>query len=105
MAKILDGNAIAQDLLSDVAKEIRQLQDKRPHFKPTLAIIQVGERIHNHFPIDHIREKANDVGIEARLIKLNKDTTQSDLEKEIDTLNNDPDVDGITCQTQSAPRP
>lgn len=41
MAKLIDGSAIAKEMLSEVAKEIKQLKEKRPHFKPSLAVVQV----------------------------------------------------------------
>lgn len=41
MAKLIDGNKISKEVLNEVSEELRQIQQKHPDFKPTLAIVQV----------------------------------------------------------------
>lgn len=62
----------------------------------------MGDRSDSNVYISHKLKKAKEVGIDARLIKLNNDITQADLENQIDALNNDYDVDGIIVQVLRA---
>ena len=60
--------------------------------------VQVGGREDSNVYISNKTKRAADVGIEARHIKLPKSTTQADLEREIEALNADYNVDGIIVQ-------
>jgi len=41
MAKLIDGNKISKEVLNEVSDELKQIRQKHPEFKPTLAIVQV----------------------------------------------------------------
>jgi 5,10-methylene-tetrahydrofolate dehydrogenase/methenyl tetrahydrofolate cyclohydrolase len=41
MAKLINGNEIAQEILDEVAQEIKRLREDDPGFFATLAIVQV----------------------------------------------------------------
>lgn len=41
MAQLIDGKTVSQEVLDDVAKDLKQIRDKHPRFNPTLAIVQV----------------------------------------------------------------
>ena len=40
-AQILDGKVISTEVRNEVAKELKELQQKHPSFKPHLTIVQV----------------------------------------------------------------
>lgn len=98
MAKIIDGKAISQELLDDVHKQLKQIQSGTPGFKPTLAIVQVGDRGDSNVYISCKIKKAAEIGLGTRLVKLPNTTTQSELEAAIDALNWDEEVDGMILQ-------
>ncbi len=43
MASILDGKSLAATVRREVAKELKELQQDDPSFKPRLAIVQVNQ--------------------------------------------------------------
>ena len=40
-AQILDGKVISAEVRNEVAKELKELQQKHPNFQPHLTIVQV----------------------------------------------------------------
>jgi len=98
MAKIIDGKAISQELLDDVHKQLKEIQSNNSGFKPTLAIVQVGDRGDSNVYISNKIKKAAEIGVGTRLVKLPNTTTQSELEAAIDSLNWDEEVDGMILQ-------
>lgn len=66
--------------------------------KPVLAIIQLNEDPASNAYVKGKLKDAAELGIEARLIKLPIDLSQTELMKEIDKLNNDDSVDGFIVQ-------
>ena len=98
MAKIIDGKAISKQVLNQISQQIKELQLQTPNFKPNLAVVQVGDRSDSNVYIGNKLRSAKEVGIEAKLVKLNAQTTQTELEATIDELNNDSEVDGIIVQ-------
>uniref|UniRef100_A0A915D1E8 C-1-tetrahydrofolate synthase, cytoplasmic n=1 Tax=Ditylenchus dipsaci TaxID=166011 RepID=A0A915D1E8_9BILA len=95
MAKLIDGKAISQQVLDEVQQNLKAIQEEHPHFKPTLAIVQVGNRSDSNVYIGQTRAE---VGMDTRLIKLSEQTTEAELTAQIDALNNDKEVDGIIVQ-------
>lgn len=92
-AKILDGRAIAAKIKLQVKEKI--LSEK---LSIGLAVILVGE---NHASQSYIKQKqnaCNEVGIVSHLHKLPENTDQKTIEKLIDDLNNDSNVQGILLQ-------
>lgn len=98
MARLIDGKSISQKVLDEVAKELSEIRKGNPAFKPTLAIVQVGDRSDSNVYIGNKLKRAAEVGLEARLVKLSSQTTQAELEAQIDGLNSDSNVDGIIVQ-------
>jgi methylenetetrahydrofolate dehydrogenase (NADP+)/methenyltetrahydrofolate cyclohydrolase len=97
MTKILDGNALAKQIRSEVATSVSQIVegDGRP---PGLAALLIGE---NPASEVYVRSKARDcekVGILSRTLRRPADCPQQDLLSLIDELNDDPDIDGILVQ-------
>ena len=97
MTKILDGNALAKQIRSEVAASVTEFIEGggRP---PGLAALLIGE---NPASEVYVRSKARDcekVGILSRTIRRPPDCPQDELLSLIDELNDDPDVDGILVQ-------
>lgn len=44
MAKILSGTKISKEVLSDLQREVAEIKQSQPNFRPKLAIVQVGGR-------------------------------------------------------------
>jgi methylenetetrahydrofolate dehydrogenase (NADP+)/methenyltetrahydrofolate cyclohydrolase len=92
--KIIDGNAIAESIIEELASEVGQLSDT----KPVVAFIRVGD---DPASVSYVRKKqkiAERIGIESRLILLSYDVSEKELFAQIDELNMDPGVNGILIQ-------
>lgn len=95
--KILDGLKTSQAIKKDIAEEVKKLV-KKGKKRPHLAAVLVGD---NGASITYVNAKIKDceeVGFKSSLIKLPETTTQEELLKHIDTLNNNSDLDGYIVQ-------
>jgi methylenetetrahydrofolate dehydrogenase (NADP+) / methenyltetrahydrofolate cyclohydrolase len=95
--KILDGLKTSQAIKKEIAEEVKKLV-KKGKKRPHLAAVLVGE---NGASITYVNAKIKDceeVGFKSSLIKLPEATTQEELLKHIDTLNNNADLDGYIVQ-------
>ena len=97
MSKIIDGKKIAQILRSDLKEEISLLKSKYNKV-PGLAVVQVGNVAASSVYVKAKTKSANEVGIDVIDHHLDGKTTQEDLLKLIEILNNQSNVDGILVQ-------
>jgi methylenetetrahydrofolate dehydrogenase (NADP+)/methenyltetrahydrofolate cyclohydrolase len=96
-AKLIDGNAIASQVLEEVAAEAAQFRDNAGR-GPGLAVVLVGEDPASSV---YVRMKIRDCGkcgIESFSHKLPAETTTGELLDLVDSLNNDHKVDGLLVQ-------
>jgi len=92
--EVIDGNAVAGDLLEELAGNIQTFEDR----KPCVVFIRVGE---DPASVSYVRKKektAAEVGIESRLFVFPESLTENELLEKISELNNDPSVHGILVQ-------
>ena len=90
---IIDGKSLSEKILNNLKTEIEQ-----KNYKPTLAVILVGNNPASEVYVS-VKEKAcNKLGIKSILIKLDQNITEQELLNEISKLNSDKDVDGILVQ-------
>lgn len=95
-ATIIDGFQIAADVRAKVAAKTAELKTKG--VTPCLAVVLVGE---NPASVSYVtgKEKAlAEVGMADRSIRLPESTSEAELLKVIDELNNDSTVHGILVQ-------
>ena len=95
--KILDGKKAAAALLEEVRKKVQTFRDKagRP---PVLRVILVGEDPASQVYVRHKARRAQEVGIDAQVLRFPETLSEEALLAEIDRLNRDPEVDGILVQ-------
>ncbi|CAJ0583024.1 unnamed protein product, partial [Mesorhabditis spiculigera] len=98
MAKIISGLEYSQKVLNDVGEQLKKVKLETPDFNAVLAIVQVGNRSDSNVYIGSKLKKTAEIGAQGMLVKLPETTTQSQLEAEIERLNNDNNVDGIIVQ-------
>ncbi|MCA9847364.1 MAG: bifunctional 5,10-methylenetetrahydrofolate dehydrogenase/5,10-methenyltetrahydrofolate cyclohydrolase [Dehalococcoidia bacterium] len=96
-ARIIDGNAIADAVKADVAREVEALVgDGRP--APKLAVILVGDDPASHVYVRMKERDAQAVGMQSEAVRLPADTPHADVLAELHRLNNDPSVSGLFMQ-------
>jgi len=96
-ARIIDGKGIAQALRADIKQRVaaRLAQGKRT---PGLAVIMVGDNPASQVYVRNKRRACAETGIREFSHDLPGDTSQAALLQLIDSLNANPDVDGILIQ-------
>lgn len=97
IAQILDGKALAQKIHSQLQQQIAQLQPKigRP---PGLAVLMVGDNPASAAYVRNKEKSCEKVGITSFGQHFPSQTTQTELEEVILSLNQDDRVDGILVQ-------
>ena len=92
--EVIDGNAVASDLLEDLASKVQAFENQ----KPCVVFIRVGE---DPASVSYVRKKektAAKVGIESRLLVFPESLSEKELLDKISELNDDPSVHGILVQ-------
>lgn len=97
MTKIISGKDLASKVKSDVKKEIEQLQ-LEGFRQPKLSVILVGEDPASQSYVKGKSKACGEVGIINDTIVLPTNTTEEEVLKKVDELNNDSSVDGILVQ-------
>lgn len=92
-AIILDGKQ-ARDFFKKELIEKIQRGEKTPH----LAIVQVGKRADSNAYIEQKKKFGAGVGVNVEHIQFDESITQENVIKEIESLNEDVDIDGIIVQ-------
>ena len=96
-AKVIDGKEFAASVRAQVAKQVSKLKDEH-NIIPGLAVVLVGEDAASQVYVRNKHASTIEVGMNSYEHRLSADTTESDLLKLINDLNNDPKVNGILCQ-------
>ena len=96
-ADIIDGKAFAADVRARVADNVARL--KADHgITPGLAVVLVGEDPASQVYVRNKGKQTVEAGMHSVEHKLDASTSQADLLKLIDDLNNDPAIHGILVQ-------
>jgi len=96
-AEIISGKEVAKAIRAELAEEVAQLK-KEHGVVPGLATVLVGE---NPASVSYVTAKnkaCKDLGMNSFQHTLPADTTEEDLLKLVDELNNDDEVNGILVQ-------
>ncbi|KAF5869545.1 putative c-1-tetrahydrofolate synthase protein [Botrytis fragariae] len=94
----IDGTAIAKKIREKIHAEIGDAQKTNPRFKPSLKIIQVGDRSDSTTYVRMKLKAAQEAAIECELIPFPESATEAEVLDKIEQLNNDPSVHGILVQ-------
>jgi len=95
-ASLLDGNALARSIRTDVAARVAHLA--AVGVQPGLAVVLVGDDPASSVYVRHKVKDCAEVGIASTLDRLPADTPQAALLARIAELNADPSVHGILVQ-------
>ena len=96
-AKVIDGKEFAASVRAQVAEQVSKLKDEH-NIIPGLAVVLVGEDAASQVYVRNKHASTIEVGMNSYEHRLSADTTESDLLKLINDLNNDPKVNGILCK-------
>ena len=94
----IDGTAIANGIRDKLHAQIQESQKTNPRFKPSLKIIQVGDRSDSSTYVRMKLKAAEEANIACDLIHLPSSITEPELLLHVTRFNNDPNVHGILVQ-------
>ena len=97
MTILINGKEIAQNLRNNLKKEIDELRSKIGKV-PGLAVVQVGNVAASSVYVKAKTKSATEVGIDVIDHHLPEETTQEELLKIVESLNNQENVNGILVQ-------
>ena len=96
-AKIIDGKAFANNLVSELAKKVKILESKY-QFKPGLAVVLVGNNPASEVYVKNKIKQTENSGMVSIEHRLPETTSQKKLLNLITELNLDNSIDGILVQ-------
>ena len=96
-AQLINGKSIAEQLLATLKQRIEQRlsEGKRA---PALAVVLVGDSAASQIYVANKRRSCEQAGMRSLAYNLPADTSEDDLLKLVDELNQDANVDGILVQ-------
>lgn len=95
--QLLDGKKISDDIKNEIAAEVSEMRE-RGEKVPHLAAVLVGR---NGASLTYVGSKVKAcerVGFDSTLVELPEATTEEELLKKIEELNNNPEIDGFIVQ-------
>ena len=96
MAELIDGKLISAQIKDECKEKVALLKEKG--IEVTLAVIQVGEDPASSVYVNNKKKACEYIGANSLSYNLKEDSTQEELLKLIDDLNNDEKVNGILVQ-------
>lgn len=97
MFQLLDGKALSLQIKDELANEVRQLTGEGRR-APHLAAVIVGEDGASMTYVANKEKSSHEVGFTSSVYRFPERTTEEELLKSIDFLNNDPEIDGFIVQ-------
>jgi methylenetetrahydrofolate dehydrogenase (NADP+) / methenyltetrahydrofolate cyclohydrolase len=95
-AELIDGRAIARKIREDVAERVKKLVARG--ITPGLAVILVGDDPASEVYVNSKGKATEEAGMYSLTIRLEADTSQSELLAQVEALNDDPRIHGILVQ-------
>jgi methylenetetrahydrofolate dehydrogenase (NADP+) / methenyltetrahydrofolate cyclohydrolase len=96
-ARVIDGKAVAANVRAEVAKEVAAL--KQAHgLVPGLAVVLVGEDPASKVYVKNKGKQTIEVGMNSIEHKLSEDTSEEEILRIVESLNQNPEVHGILVQ-------
>lgn len=96
MAEIMDGKLVSKTVREEIKEEVLKL--KKDGIAPGLAVIIVGEDPASKVYVANKEKACKELGIYSEKYALPEKTSQQELIKLVNKLNNDDKIDGILCQ-------
>jgi len=97
MSEIIDGKKLAGEIKEELKKRIEKLKDEKG-LTPGLTVVLVGNDPASETYVSFKHKDCLEVGINSNVMRLPEETSQDELLKIIDELNNDENIHGILVQ-------
>ena len=97
-AEKIDGTAVAKAIRDRINAEIKKIQETNPRYKPSLTIVQVGDRSDSSTYVRMKLKAAEEANIICNVVHYPESITEPELLQNITQFNNDPSIHGILVQ-------
>ena len=97
-AERIDGTTIAKSIRERINAKIKKTQETNPRYKPSLTIVQVGDRSDSSTYVRMKLKAAEEANIICNLVHYPESITEAELLQNITQFNNDPTIHGILVQ-------
>lgn len=94
----IDGTAIARDIRETIKTNIKKTQEINPRYKPSLTIVQVGDRSDSSTYVRMKLKAAEEADIVCNIVNFPESITEPELLQNITKFNNNPTIHGILVQ-------
>lgn len=95
--KLIDGKALANTIKEEIAVEVAEIK-KQGGKTPHLAAVLIGDDPASAVYVRNKVRACEKVGFKSTLVRRDADTTEEEVLKIVEDLNNDPDIDGFIVQ-------
>ena len=95
--QLIDGKATAAKIREEIGQEVKQIKAARGK-TPHLAAILVGHDGGSETYVASKVKACEEVGFESTMIRFENDVTEQELLESVESLNNNPDIDGFIVQ-------
>ncbi|XP_028918599.1 C-1-tetrahydrofolate synthase, cytoplasmic isoform X1 [Ornithorhynchus anatinus] len=90
--------ALPRQVREKLKRQVAQMREQVPSFRPGLAILQVGNREDSNLYINMKLKAAEEIGIKATHIKLPNTVTETEVLRCVTSLNEDSSIHGFIVQ-------
>ena len=97
-AEKIDGTAIAKNIREKINADIKEIQKTNPRYKPSLTIVQVGDRSDSSTYVRMKLKAAEEANIICNVVHYPESITEPELLQHITQFNHDPTIHGILVQ-------
>lgn len=97
-AATIDGIAIARDIREKIKINIKKTQETNPRYKPSLTIVQVGDRSDSSTYVRMKLKAAEEADIICNIVNYPESISEPELLQNIAKFNSDPTIHGILVQ-------
>jgi methylenetetrahydrofolate dehydrogenase (NADP+)/methenyltetrahydrofolate cyclohydrolase len=96
-AEILNGKLLAADMRADIAKQVAELKEKTA-LTPGLGVILVGVDPASASYVTAKEKACAEAGMYSKDVRVPAETTQAEVIKLVEEMNNNPKINGILVQ-------
>lgn len=100
---LLDGKKVSNDIKDEIAKEVQKMKD-RGEKVPHLAAVLVGDDGASLTYVGSKVRACERIGFESTLVRMSNTTSELELLKKIEELNENDDIDGFIIQLPLPPQ-
>nr|XP_020480316.1 C-1-tetrahydrofolate synthase, cytoplasmic-like isoform X2 [Monopterus albus] len=98
MATIISGIKTSKLVRERLKMEVDKMESHFSGFRPSLVVLQVGDRDDSNLYISSKLKAAAEIGIDAKHVRLPRTATQDELLQSIMSVNENPSVHGLIVQ-------